>query len=157
MRMHLASALAALQLIEKGCVGGDLSANGILEAEWKVLRQETVWDLKQRPTIERIINTLLFSSMDSAGIPRLQPPAEYIAAVLSTFVSGTNLMIACQWFDRFAPVDEMTSDLPSTAWTPASASELFAMCVQLENQSGSIAATFEKKVGFAAKKMSEKA
>ncbi|AJK28289.1 putative external scaffolding protein [Eel River basin pequenovirus] len=157
MRMHLPSALAALQLIDKGCIGSDFSANGILEAEWKQLKQETVWDLKQRPAIERVLNTLIFSSMDSAGIGRLQPPAEYIAAVLSTFVNPVNLMACCQWFDRFTPVDEITSDLPSTAWTPASATELFGMCIQLEHLTGDICARFEKKIGFAAKRTAEKA
>lgn len=157
MRLHLASALACMQLIDRGCVGTDFKANGILEAEWKALKQELVWESQQRPTIERVVNTLLFSSMDSANIPRLSPPAEYIAAIISTFVNPVNWMIACQWYDRFTPVDEMTSDLPSTAWTPASGTELFAMCVELEGRGSDIAGRFEKKVGFAAKRASEKA
>ena len=147
--MHLATAIAAMQLIDRGCINGDMAANGILEAEYELVTQETPWRGDQRNAVERVLHTLIYGTMDNAAIPRVRPPAEYIAAVISVFVSGANYMPACQWLGQFEPAEDLAD---GTVYTPATAEQLFAMCVQLEHQTGNIKSRFEKTMGTAIKK-----
>lgn len=153
--MHLATAISALRLIEKGCVNGDLSAAGILDSEYELLKQELPWRADQRAAVERVLNTMIYGTMDSAGIPRIHPPAEYIAAVISSFVGGANVMVACRWMEGAAPADELASEA-SGPWIPASAEQLFACVLQLEHQTGGVRDAFEKKVGLAIKRTTAK-
>ena len=144
--MHIATSLSCLHIIDRGCINGDLATFGVTDSDWTLLRQATPWTADKRSTVERIFHALVFGAMDAQGIARVNPPAEYIAAVLSTFVNGANLITACRWVETFTPAEDIANGAP---YEPATPDQLFSMCCMLEHQTGDIASRFEKKMGLA--------
>ena len=74
-----------------------LEAFGISESDYKLVTGPKPWLAVDRRRVERVLDTLLHGTVDIIGMDRFEIPVEYIAAVYATFVSPSNLMVACSW------------------------------------------------------------
>ena len=140
----------ALQLIAKGA-GSTLSAMGISESDFKLTTGVNCWLASDRPRVRATLDAVLFGSLDVAGLPRFNVPAEYIAACLVVMVSPVNYHVACAWYNGALTSDDMSMSEDVSAAEPVSARRLFALLVQLHGDEavGLAQAKFSKRVGLA--------
>ena len=76
----------------------------------------------------------MFGTMDVLGLPRIQIPAEFLAAGISMFVQPSNLMVACRWMEQNSQTAEAQGNPQGTVNRESIAAEqLFSLCLQLVN------------------------
>lgn len=146
---HL-TARNCLHIVAKG--GCDaVAAFGVAKPDFDLVTRREPWLGTDRERVVRVLNSLLFGSLDLLGLPRIQAPAEYIAAVLVTFVAPVNYQLACRFFEQSRPVDDLALNPGSQAMETVTASQLFAMVIDLYDPAAlsQTAAAFEKRVGLA--------
>ena len=152
--LSLASAIGAMTLIRDGAVNGNLRELGVSEADAEKLMQDAPWLHTDRGVVRAVVDALVYGSMDLQGLPRFDPPAEYVAGVLWSFVSPTNLQVACSWVQGTPRAEELATGALKNA-PPATARQLFALCVRLGACDGSVKAAFRKKCGYALERSRE--
>lgn len=145
--LSLAAALGAMSLLEKGSLNGDLSAFNIHESQYKVLTQDGPWIAGDRAMVTATLEAMMFGLMDQIGVQRFNPPAEYIAAVLATFVKPVNMWLACRYMEGPRSAEDMATGRVRES-EPIRAEHLFAFIVLIEGGSQTAKANFEKQAGF---------
>lgn len=146
----------------KGCASVVLNSStasiidsiGVTEAEWELVVGDRSWIGQDRARVTRILDSLLYGLVDTMGLPRFELPAEYVATVISLFVSPCNYFSACSWMGSYVPggilSDSRSSDIPVEGLERVRPSQIFALVCDI--RSGSfltpMAHTFEKKVNL---------
>ena len=152
MRIDYRTAVGVLRMMAERAMVDSIASFGISEADWKLVTGPKPWIGLDRARVCRVLDSLIFGSMDLAGLPRFRVPAEYVSAVLVTFVSPNNLMLACAWREQSPSADDL-SRIDGVGAEPVRAHQLFALCTRLHSQNGieksSAQAAFEKHVGAA--------
>ncbi|AJK28266.1 putative minor capsid protein [Eel River basin pequenovirus] len=152
--LSLAAGLGALRLLKAGTINGDFSSCGVTEKDYELLTSSTPWMAQQRNAVRNTMEALIWGSMDIAGVPRFQPPAEYIAAVISEFVGAPNKLVACRYIEGGSRTEELAAGATQET-DPVTSRQLFALVVQLEAHSPHVRDSFEKKVGLAIDRSAE--
>lgn len=145
--LSLATAKGCMKLIDDGAINGDFNAFGIGEQEYKIMTKAGPWLKNETAVVRRTMEVMIFGVMEELGLPRFQPPAEYIASVIAMFVSGTNCMSACRLMEGGSAAAELAAN-PKHA-DLVSAEQLFAMVASLHGGDEHIRTAFEKRAGFA--------
>lgn len=145
-----------MSLLKDQALNGDLSAFGISEREFEMVTADQVWTGDKRPSVRRILECMIFGTMEIQALPRFQPPAEYVAAVINSFVSGCNVMTACRWVEGGARSEELAFS-PEVPPAVVTAPQLFAMVCLIRGGDAGIRESFEKQVGYALSKSAEAA
>lgn len=144
---------AARNALELVCRGGcdAVASFGISKDDFRLVTGNGIWLASDRERVRRVLENLLFGSMDLMGLQRITAPAEYIAAVLVVFVAPVNLMPACRFFEHSRPADDLALGPQSQQTEMVTAHQLFALCVDLVDPAAipAAAAAFEKRVGLA--------
>lgn len=144
-------AMGAMTLLRENSLNGDFSAFGISDKEFEMFTGGKPWHATDRSVIRRVMDCMIWGIMDVVGVPRFQPPMEYVAAVLSSFVSGVNMMIACRWIEGGPRAEDVVGDQTSET-VHIDAQRLFSFIVLLRSEDHSVKDQFEKKVGYSIKK-----
>lgn len=152
--LSMAAARGAMSLLERGSLNGDLQAFGIGESQIKLVCQDGPWLAADRHVVQATLEAMVWGTMDAVGLQRFNPPAEYIAAVLATFVKPQNMWLACRWMELPSRAEELATGSVREA-EPVRAAQLFSLIVLIEGGSPVAKAAFEKKVGFALDQSSE--
>ena len=126
--------------IFKGC--------GITPEEFKLLVGRSIWLGSDRASVRKSLDACLAGAMDLTGVPRIEMPAEYIAATIVVFVAPVNIMKACAWMENQRPAEAISG--ASSSPELVSSGQLFALCNRLiENDDLAVQQSFEKRVGIA--------
>lgn len=152
--LSLAAARGSMKLIAGTDYAQLLPMMSVTQEDYERVTGEKAWVAVERERVRRTLDNLGAALMDVLGVPRFEMPAEYIAAVVVTFVSPTNIHTACRWMEGMRAAEA----LAGATTTPAdvSPSQVFALCTYLlDDKSQGIAqvrSAFEKKVGLAVKR-----
>lgn len=145
--LSLAGALGAMQLIK--AASSSMNAIGVTEEEYRLLTQSQPWLGPEHNRVRRTLDTMIWGSLDLAGLPRLQPPAEYLAAAIASFVAGSNILAACRLLEGLPPADELVAGKGKTD-TVVRADHLFTFILQLLGDQSAAKDVFEKQLGIRA-------
>lgn len=154
-QLRIEVAMGAMSILHENSLNGDFSAFGISEKEYRLMTGGQPWVATDRSTVKRVLDCMLWGIMDTVGVPRFQPPMEYIGAVLSSFVSGVNMQIACRWMEGGSRAEDVVGDSSEDA-VHIDAEKLFSFIILLRGADRSIRDQFEKKVGYAINKSKDK-
>lgn len=143
--LSLSTALGAMSLLKDNSLNANLQNFGLNESDFDVLTQDTPWVAQQREQVRRTIDCIIHGLMDIVGVPRFEVPAEYIAAVLSTFVSGANMLIACRYMEGGSRAEELA--VGNDNGERVKPQQLFALICQLRAGDAAVYEAFAKKVG----------
>lgn len=112
-----------------------VDAVDIGDHEWALVRQPTIWAVHDRMTVVKTLESFCHGVMDSLGLPRIELPAEYVAAVITTIVDPVNFQIACRWMERGTTVS--AESLVEGSIEPIRAQALMVFVIDLYNKEGS--------------------
>lgn len=149
--LRIEVAMGAMSILRENSLNGDFSSFGINESEYELMAGNKPWLATDRGTVTRVLDCMIWGVMDQVGVPRFQPPMEYVASVLSSFVSGINMQLACRWIEGGKRAEDVVGDNPDEA-IHIDAQRLFSFVVLLRGADTSIRDQFEKKVGYAIRK-----
>jgi len=149
-QLRIEVAMGAMSILRENSLNSDFSAFGISEKEYELMAGERPWQGTDRSTVRRVLDCMIWGIMDNIGVPRFNPPMEYVASVLSAFVNGTNMMLACRWIEGGTRAEDIVRDHEDAEHIDAR--RLFAFIVLLRGADTSVRDQFEKKVGYAIRK-----
>jgi hypothetical protein len=96
MNLHDAFMYGAMKIAQNERAYQDLhKAHGIEQSHWELITQDEYWTADQARAVRSILANVVEISMTIAGMPAIQLPGQYVAAVISTVVSPPNRMVAC--------------------------------------------------------------
>lgn len=133
-------------LIRDGAASDAFEALGISSADFILVTGNSAWVGADRGRVSGVLTLLTHGVLDVLQLPRIEVPAEFVASVLSTFVSPGNLAVACRWMEAGPTADSLSVGGSIEAVTAA---RLFAMCCQLANDGPGAQAQWRKRTGRA--------
>ena len=155
--LSLETARGAMVLVSQASYGSLFQSLGVTEEDYKLTTGSAPWTGMDRQRVRQTIDAFAAGIMDLVGVARFEMPAEYMAAVVATFVHPTNAMVACRWLEHYRPSEFLqgASSSPVTV-DPA---EVFCLVCQLfdDEKGGKVRAAFAKRVGLAQSKAGDAA
>ena len=67
---------------------------GIADQHMKMIRQHKLWNADERMQVDGILNEILNVSLNRAGLPQMELPAELIACMICKIVAPCNRLVA---------------------------------------------------------------
>ena len=130
-KLNVQAALGTLTIIAD-YADANLESVGVTPAAFEKCTGPAIWTNDDRSSVENTLNSIQFSALDKAGLPRFQVPAEYVAAVIASFVHPINRMKACYWLsdtgNTGAPAEAIATQTDQRARAElVSAQQLFAL------------------------------
>lgn len=117
----------------------DFETLGITPEQFDLLAQPLPWLRETLPELVRVMNALIFGTIEKLTLPKLVVPAEYVACVISAVVHPTNIMAMCIIMSQERATGVGALELASrnaapTAIDHTSADQLFALCAILTDK-----------------------
>ncbi len=149
MTIQLKVVKSAMHALAEGCASGSLESLGLLTSDLKLVTSNLPWKAAERNTVVRTMDTLMYGTMDALALPRFEVPAEYVAAAIAMFVKPCNIQPACIWLES-SGLSALQMANPSTNQTRIEANQLFALVLQLSDDSevGEIRHLFEQRTQY---------
>ena len=148
MELKYATAKGSMALVRSMDYEEIFRGLGITPEEFKLLVGKSIWLGSDRASVRKSLDACLAGAMDLTGVPRIEMPAEFIAAVICSFVAPVNVMKACAWMENQRPAEAISG--ASSSPEIVSAGQLFALCNRLfEGDDQAVQQSFEKRVGIA--------
>lgn len=155
-KLHLATALGAMKIILNKTHIEAAKSLGCTDKEWGILTGTTPWTGKDRTTVKRLLDQVIYGMLDSMSLARFPVPAEYIAAVVTGFVGRCNYFASASWLENAYLAEDLGNYDGSVTgeMERVSASQLFALIIALESNEeiDAIAQQFARKcdiqIGF---------
>lgn len=139
-------ALNCMQLIGKGAVTDAFEALGITKDDFELATGDMSYLGADRSRVSSVLNALTHGTLDVLGLPRIEVPAEYRAAVIAVFVAPRNIHVACRWLETGVTAADIVAGGQLEA---VSAKQLFALICQLAGDAPVAAAAWQKKTSRA--------
>lgn len=131
-----ATARSVLRTIDKYTVA-DFDGLGITQQHFELATGEQPWRRDHIHAVMKTLNAILFGTLEQLAMPKIQVPAEYVAAIVASFVAPGNRMVACVWLASERKTGVGALELAARAHTdelvPTSATQLFALVVELSD------------------------
>lgn len=135
-----------MKLIADGSAVDAFEALGISDEDFRLATSNVPFIAADRPRVVAVLNALCHGTLDVTGLPRIEVPMEYLAAIISTFVNPGNIMIACRWVE----IGNVAEDIAAGGTIePCNARQLFALCCMLYADAPRGIEKFLKKTGRA--------
>lgn len=132
--MELSVAKGCMQHIADAKPENILVNLGIAPETLELLTGSIPWTGNQRVDIKRCMDALNHGVCDIVGIPRINVPAEFIAASIAKFVHPCNTQLACNWAQITAGVLELAGgNTKSQMQETITADKLFSMVQMLQD------------------------
>lgn len=93
------------------------------------LHGDDLWLANQRSQARRCVEAVCYGALDLLGLPRMQLPAEFIAATIALHVHPANWLVACAIMEGA----EYSEDIINNKQEPISPAELFSMVYQIQS------------------------
>lgn len=139
-------AQGCMELIAGGAVIDSFESLGISRDDFDLVTGDSPWIAADRPRVRAVTDALVHGVVDVVGLPRIDVPAEFTAAVMACFVSPRNLMVASRWMEREGPAEAMVEGGSIEA---VSASQLFALACQLVGNAPAARKAWERRTNRA--------
>ena len=97
----------ALRVVKAGRYQQMLEMQGIPKTVWSVALGSDIWLPQDRQNVRQVFDSLLFGTLDVLGLPRVELPAEYIAAFVCIFADPVNWQTACTWYQNANTIDAL--------------------------------------------------
>jgi len=150
--LSVGTSLAVMSQIAQ-YASADFDSLGILPQDYDLAHGDAPWIRDQRLRVVKTLEALMFGTLDVMGVSRFALPAEYVAAIIATFVSPCNRMVACQWIAENGSTIARAQDLAAQGIQASQVdkcqpSKLFALvCLLTENDASTEArASFESRI-----------
>lgn len=142
--MKLSCALGVMRIISQSEMHAQL---GVTPSEMALISGGQPWVAGDRIAVRRVMDTLIYGTMDTAGLPHFELSAEYVAAHIVGYVHPVNYMAACAWLQRVVDADQLVAEKKGT--DNISARRLHAFCVKMldAEEVDEYRSMFEKSVG----------
>jgi hypothetical protein len=131
-------------------VNADFQTIGVTEQDFTTATGDEPYATSNKRTVVNVIEGLLFSTLDNAGIPQHALPAEFIAAVVGTFIAPSNQLLACNWMAERSstgyPIGELANGDDPASLARVSAAQLFALLQLAEADATKARKDFQKRV-----------
>ena len=148
--VNYAVAKNCMDMIAAGAVNDAFESLGITQEDLRLCIGPEPWIATDRGRVTTVLNMLTHGSLDVIGLPRIEVPAEYRAAVIATFVSPGNMAIACRWCETGATAEALSS---GGMLEPVSAQRLFGLVCQLYAEAPQARFAWAKAVGRAVREV----
>ena len=155
--MYYGAVKGALAIVERAMDASTCAELGLTKAAYEEVTSQTPWIGAQRQRARATLDTLCHATTDLIGLPRIEIPAEYVAAVIASFVHPVNIAVACSWMEGRLPAAQdlvVAGEPPPQGMDHLTAAQLFSMvCFILSDEDmGPVVSNFEKRVGLKTKK-----
>ena len=108
-QLSMASAKGAMITLLGSEVGDITKALGCTDSDWKVVTGMKPWKGAQRPQVKRLLEALIYGTIDVLGLPRFRVPAELVAATVALYVKPVNYMAACEWIGNQKSAEDLAN------------------------------------------------
>ena len=150
--LDIRTAKNAMSVIADGAASGAFEALGITEDEFQTATGDFPWISSDRHRVTAVLDALTHGTIDVLGLPRIEVPAEYRAAVIAMFVSPLNQQVACRWLEAGFDANMLAAGGKSE---PVSAKQLFACVCMISPDSAPLRARWDKRVNRALRLVTE--
>lgn len=99
----------ALRMLKAKQFATILDRQGIPAVTWQKTLGSDLWFMEDRSRVRACLDALLYGTVDTVGIPRVEIPAEYIASFLALCVDPVNWMSACTWYQNANTLEVLLS------------------------------------------------
>lgn len=106
-------------------IAGESGLTDLTSDEFDFLSRPATWIGADRQRARRCIESIVFGSLDYCGLPRFQPPAEFIAGAILFFVHPRNYLLACSFMDGYTSAENVIVGIEK----PVTARELFSIVI----------------------------
>lgn len=147
------AALGALSIVRSSeeVITSSLLSAGISKKQYQKVTSGMPWVGAERNDVRRTLDALIHCTIDCAGLPRIDVPAEFVAMVIAVFVHPVNLMTACVFLEG---KHNWVEDIPTAEQDPiaalerVSASRLFSLVCEVlgDEDYSSVRTGVEKKM-----------
>lgn len=147
--MNFGAIRGALEVLKYRCDEGKPAHLGFSDEDYVTLTGNAPWIGAERVRVRGMLHALCHESAAVIGLPPIELPAEYVAAVFAVYVSPSNLMVACTWMEGQLPSSEdlAHSDEVIPGMERVSGAQLYAMVLMvLGHEVSSISNSLRKKV-----------
>lgn len=151
MIVSLDVALAAMNYLSRQGREGYLDGIGVNQVLFDRFVGEDPWSSLERSQMCQVGMALTQGAAHQLGLPPFDMPAEWVAAVIATFVHPSNVYAACHYLASSGMVGVEEMGRPMSKPEAVLPQRLFALVLQLvaSPQRSSARAMFEKKTGIA--------
>lgn len=147
--MNIGAIRGALEVLKYRCDNGRPSHLGFTDEDYTTLTGDAPWIGAERVRVRGMLHALCHEAAAVIGLPPIELPAEYVAAVFAVYVSPTNMMVACTWMEGQLPSSEdiARSDEIVPGMERISGAQLYSMVLMILGQETNIlAASLRKKI-----------
>lgn len=150
-KLSLAVARGAMINLCKSTSHNVIEEIGLLYGDFEKVRGNEPWMSQDRNAVTKTLDALCYSTLYCLGLPKIELPAEYIAAVIATFCKPVNYMVACRWIEGHQAASDLARS--ETAGQVIHAQQLFALVCMMESngEMNEAKAAFESKLDYAIK------
>lgn len=133
--LSVAAAIGCMQQIGS-YTSADLSTLSITKSQYNLVHGSKPWARDHRRSVVQTLDALIYGAADVMGLQKITLPAEYVAAVIATFVAPVNLHVACHWVAEHKASGAAAADLAqlnqkSQRVDPVSAMQLIGLVTLL--------------------------
>lgn len=148
-RLRIETAFGAMSLLAGSTFVEIMRTLGVTEEDYVLVTGATPWTVQDRSRVRQTLDAFSAGVMDVVGAPRFEMSAEYIAAVIVSFVHPTNIMPACRFMENQRPAESIRG--ASSSSESVDPALVFTLCCDLYESAGGrkLKAEFEKKIGIA--------
>lgn len=153
-RISITAIRGSCQILLNNGVIDLLKSLGCTPDDYKLLTQSHCWAGVDRPRVERILEGLLYGTVDYIGLPRFELGSEYICSVICCFVHPANYFASCSWLGQSTPAQEMAEYNQSQAvegLETVTPRQMLAVLIEVASDDpiDALCRSFEKKTGKA--------
>lgn len=145
-------AVNCMNLIKDGACNDAFEALAILPEDFELVCATVPYVGADRHRVTNVLTSLIWGTLDVVGLPRIEVPTEFIASVISVFVSPGNLAVACRWMEAGTAAETLAA---GGSLEPVTAQQLFALCCQLASEAPAAARRWEQRTGRAVRETLE--
>lgn len=87
-----------------------LKTIGVSLANFRAVNQGGLWLPNQRMVVRQTLDSLIFGTLDTMGLPHFTVSAELVAAWIAATVKPVNWMPACHWYDGVQLAQQLLRD-----------------------------------------------
>lgn len=154
--LSLRTAQGAMQILANGGPALVTDQLGLTPEDIQLVTGVTPWLATDRQTVRKGLDSFIYGVIDVLGLPRMDLPSEYVAAVISTFVDPCNYFPACAWVTAQVSSEELVAGKrakPVEGFERTTPSELFAIILQLHGDADKTAQSYASKTGAAIERL----
>jgi hypothetical protein len=108
-QLSMTATKGAMAVLANGDIMDAVHAIGCSEADWKLVTGKKLWLGVDRPRVKRVLDALIFGTIDMLGLPRMEISSEFAASVVAFFVSDVNIFTACHWIGNYSTNDDLAN------------------------------------------------